>query len=1492
MIRRVTICAVSLFFFIMSMLLAREVGLRMSSRQVITATRTMIPASTLTEAATEVHRFRTNVPSGMVSSTGMTSMVHNIIVEGMSNTVEEILAAGGALRFSTTGFYQFAAGQTVSVYNAGILVSSVHTIGVAEADEVWVGKVDFSDTVSTSAVITLIGTVDDTVADTLGIDAGSVTMDELNAGTVSVMRTETPLISGGGTNAAVTRMYHNLFRQEATSTSYAEVSSATSVVPPAVYAPDVYTGDVRTVLSETLVPYTNVIPVTYENWTTNYYTPTVYTNSAGAMTNVTWDAVVTNQPSGTVLTNTIPYGQTGTGEDAVFNPTNALFTLDNGSVATNYPYWVDYEFVVATPVTNVVDIPFYEYTNSTTVFTNETPYRIPDTGYVGVCSTSYVDIGFSPGILHTNSSGRCYILEPEGIQPAGSGTEGDPYIITVPENFRWVREEHKPGGMMGEYQSTYYSEDGGGPMSAYGSPAAWPTSREITNGVMDAMVTYCVQTNDLDMLETYLWCYRQFPNGGHVSGFIGISGAPATRYGLSATNTVPASTTNLVVQPWYLPYYVESHLAVTQWPNRRFVHHLNYDGRGHSMLGVWGEINPHTIIGARGLLGCAVVSPTVKNLTIGGYLGGEWPAIHNIQMEGSVNSGAGAISCGGLFGTANLAVSRHYSTGRADHWPSDDPGRYALLTQAVDTAYGTLISNCTVFADIDVDVTGTLRTTSTSSAYVPFVNIGGVFGSGRTITGSGYEANKLGISTLVALSGANRPVHILNSSFVGRHSATTENQGSWLRCNRIVGRMIGGISGDNSTYGSGIAYFLGDGVHMARNIYLSNTSIDGGAPVYPAWVGRPILTCIDGMDAVGNSTVGLYGSSAGLYGTTWAELGLPTNTIATTWPRVSEIGYYGNVSVRKWYASADINDSRHVSILVGLAGRYGRIYPSTGYSIGNTPSRLLNTGDYAYRAVVAYDAVQVSSPDPEGSWMVCSPDGSGDNQDYTGVYDSESILTINAAGLRDETYASAYYRARDAWPDDRFTEPGLRISGEGAMKETYVVEPDNEINGGGVTHDPAYPYSGYDDTKWTRPGELDGWYPVPIGAAGLSFQESGSVVTSSYAVVTNDLGGGIESVTGGFDVVTSEIRDGSLMFTNRYAVDAEYINSLTCRLEVVSQLYYRQSTLSSVQTSRVDVVVTNRVSTYTGMVTVAGTFIGTGNMTPSGDVYRTQGDYIEAWPGSYSPGQEPNEYGMFRITGSNLTSVTVSSFLTVTPSNYISFADAVNSVHVEWWPDDISTSGLSAWLMHTGTLTELDSKYLYCEPDAGDSVGLAAPVDISGYLIVRPGHPTNNLVYASSDVMYYPDVGSVLTNTNFVAIAQVAFTPPPVASPLMTPVPASFWTTNYCGAATNAGAVTTSAAYIDGTNAPYAAGLRVDLYNVDGAALSDNAFFDSVQAYCNYSKPEYLIPGGPHYPVRTRVSDTEGYLLYDIYARQLVTFHVTGSLGSSVTITLIQGEWP
>lgn len=1587
-LRRIIACSLIFSTLLFSVVFAQEAAYRMSSRQVITRPRSNINTSDLTSVAGIVYTQQTDVPSWAVSKGDITNVLHRVVVGEVSNIVEELISEGGALPFSTTGFYYFASGATVSLYNASIESSSIHTVGLLSADQTWIKDAEFPATVSTSAFITATGPVGVLTGGVVTAGAGTYTLGSADVGTGSVLRLRTPYIAGPGTNAPPNHFYHQLYRSVAASVTHSVSNTAYSTVPPVNYADSVFEVTNRTVAVSTMVPYTNVVSLTYDDYQTNYLPVVVYTNSAGGTTGVTWQTTVTNISGGVVsswLTN-VWYGSEGTGEDVEFIPEPYYFAQDDApGVHTSFPWTVKFTFATQLMSTNITDIPFYTYTNAAVTVTNPSPCVIPDHGYVGVPVTNYVDIGFAPGVLRTNIHGRCYINEPDAVKPVGSGTKSDPFIMSVPENFRWVRENHKPGGMTGETGDsvpdnndiggvyTYENPPGtlhggtGYSKASYMSRMEYPSYYWATNGAMDSMRTFCVQTNDIDMLQTYLWNYNQFTNAPFVTGFPGISGVPVPIFAGEMTNQIPAqyvhpggtypdyaelnAVTNTAFAYGEAAFLLGSYYASRTWPNKRWIHQIHYDGRGHSLRGIWVNGGGRVATASRGLLGAVSVSPTVENLDIGGCISGTVPiGESNHPGSSAAYRHRTCIYYGGLFGTVLSGVRPLWSDASAPL-----TNLYENIAAFTAPEYCTLVSNCTVFADIDVSVS--IESNATATTRNPMIRMGGLFGIFQTY--KDFYSSRQFVGGQFRYYGLNwyacdRPAFIYSNAVLGQRLLYSPFPEVMVSCGRISGPAdfrgfryysqpdfydtIGNYSGG----GSPSMYLpFGKGTRVYDNIFLNNVFINVETNLVRAagLDGRKgYIQYTDGLDEDGttvdpkcpmymgvrNPAMEVYLSSSGEWVPLTEVTPVTTNDYLATDTRGSRLGYYGSVDI---VAPRDSADTVWFRYNISAAGNYGAAtdtdyikdyaygwYEGEHYNPTLEESLALNVAwDRVrlspYQAVAGESAFRVihrgngpTDPD-DAAWGYClvSIDGTGtyaysDVVPYSFKYGTGGVSTvvINGGLLRDEHYDSAFNRARTDWDwlFQRFSTANLRVSGVNAMTNKYVVEPGNNLGGGGITHDTAYPYSGYDDTEWTRSGELDGWYPVPVNVAGIDAELSSTVVTNNYIVGTNDLGNGLQEATGSWDAVTSETRDLAMLYTNYYAVDAEYINSLTCRLTVVSQVYKRGSYSEDVTTKHVDITITNRVNTYTGGVSVAGTFVATHDVGVGGDVYRVDGDSVEAFPQGYRTAQEPSEYAMIRLTGTNATPVTVSPFVNFVTNTATFSYPAVAETYLEWWPDYASTTGLSAWVVNAaGVRTNLDSRFLYRALEDGDTLGFAGPDDLPGFVIFRAGHPTNGLVAAGA-AMEYPDAVGLTTNTNFVAIAQVSFTPYPSDTAYMAPVPGSFWTTNYYGTATNLGEVTTTAAYIDGTNTPYAGGLRVDIYNAAGASMDDNEFFSSVQPYCNYSKPEYLIPGGPHWPTRMRTSDTDGYLLYDIYARQLVTLHAMGSLGSSVTMTLIEGSWP
>jgi hypothetical protein len=265
-----------------------------------------------------------------------------------------------------------------------------------------------------------------------------------------------------------------------------------------------------------------------------------------------------------------------------------------------------------------------------------------------------------------------------------------------------------------------------------------------------------------------------------------------------------------------------------------------------------------------------------------------------------------------------------------------------------------------------------------------------------------------------------------------------------------------------------------------------------------------------------------------------------------------------------------------------------------------------------------------------------------------------------------------------------------------------------------------------------------------------------------------------------------------------------------------------------------------------------------------------------------------NDLGTVRVyPGVSTNPVALAPWLDFSDGS-LSFVSNATPVHFEWWPDSAPASQTNLVVLYDGV--PLSDGFNYCEPADGDMFMFDAPAP--GFVVVKPGHPTDGLVAAGS--LSPPDLRYLCTNgVSTSAVMQVSFASSSLGAPYMSPLPSTLWSRqDFHGVATLTNGIAGDAAYADGTNPAYNATLRVDIFNPSGAALQDDAFFTSVRVYCNYSDPAYLLPDGPHHPRATRVSSTLGYLEYDIVATQLVVFQARGDLGAMATVTLLPKEWP
>jgi len=1481
---------------------AQMADMRIMSKQVAVQPRALIGGSNLTEFAASLHEFNTNIPPGYLSRPGASVMTQDVLATGMSNAIVTGIESGVGLRFSVTSFYNYVEGSTVSVYNASIPANASTTTGVVAADRAYVSGADFVRSQIATADIEMLGAIGAVTTRTFTA-TGTTRLGGLTAGTVTVARVDTPILSGRN---EVSTYYRELGRATVSRSSSTMLTNSWSTVPRRNISAGTVSTNVFQVASgsyDSVV--TNVLVVPQDYWVTNTPFVVYAADGVGVFTNAAWESVYIGDPGGASITNWIPMTRVGASPPYTFSPTNHVYQNGDPPVwFTNSFYSVEHVTNDILTITNVMAVPVYTYTNATLVTTNASAQYTPDTGPVGVCTTNFVTRTFAPGVLHTNASGRLYIHEPTAIQPAGSGTSVDPFIMAVPENFRWVRENHKPAGRMATVRNDSgdgFANDGGsshltatqfGP--AYETPGEYMATVDLTNGVMRAAVTYCIQTNDIDMLDTYLWVYNQWPNGEFVEGFVGISGAPTTGINKRTETSLPANiivdnnvagATNLLRSTYSTSMGVlNSRYALSTWPNRRYAHHLNYDGRGHSLSGVWVGVNPEATGTARGLLGCAVTAPTVRNLRISGHV--EYAAT---VVTNSVSSYS-YIAMGGLFGWVGSGIN---GVGAATRFAYTNPinylGRYSVFTNAIARDVSTCISNCVVFADMDASYSGERDKIGYPWLVCTTIAQGGLFGV-ISIPYRDYWSIYVMNDLVIDFQTAIRPTQLIDNSVVGRRSIYSSHHGGSFHSGRIVGRVANPrlVYGTLGTTRMFIPCSYGDPSELRRNLFLDNTKVYLG-PGGPQRAASDSYV-FDGLDSYKYAAAITVPSASARASARIKVPALTEDAFARARLVASELGYYGNLDFVN--ESFQYNAENGNGAAVALIGRYGDYKDENsdgGYSPMFTASAAY-PGVTAYTALAAKDAVRVVYPASVGTYpdfALLSIDGSGYHIGYAGtyygVYSNNSAVVVNAAALRDEVYGPvAEAPSRAAWPAGRFdrtSTPNLFVRSSEEMTRAYVTEPANDIGGGGITHDIAYPYSKFSADKWTLPGELDSWYPVPVGVAGLTLSNSAEQVVSTWRPVGAADFGGVRVLSATNDTTVTSSRYVELAFTNRYAVAATQTSPTSCVLTVLTQVYRRGSVRQTAETFHTEVVSTNAFQSYTGAVSVASGFVAAGPVSVSGTVYRVDDS-------GYSVDSRGGEYGTFRVSGTNVTPAVISAYLACTNST-LSFSGNALPIHFEWWPDSISQTGLVVSLLRGGE-TNVLGQFNYCDSLPGDVFNLFSPV--SGYAIVKQGSPTDGLTLVDPLVFRAPDVGFLRTSGTEGAVFQVSFGASSAGPPYMSPLAPSLWSGTYRGAASSSGITEGGAVYFDGTNYPYAATLRVDMINSAGAGLDDAEFFRSVQVFCNYAKPEYLIPGTPAPRTLVRQSPTSGYIEYPVRVRQLVTLHALGDFGTAATVTLLPEE--
>lgn len=1509
--------ALPALFFAAALAFAADMAdTRLPSRQVKVESRPTLSASDLTGFASLAAVAETNVPAGKASKEWVRGYVFPAMGVAVSNAVDAFIETGDGLRFFVTNVYTFTSGSTVGVDRA--IVRGTAAIGSLESDRAYVGNLNASLVEADEA---------DIVMSSGGV--GALDADEflvygrLGAASLAADSIATPrFVAGEIASAGPGALYTEVGRSAKVGRTTTIVTTEDNNVPVVATEPGIVTGTERYVVSQHVAPVTSVVETAWSYAETNLGARVVHLYDAGgSVTSAYWEAVAF-EDGGALVTNVValavPLDEGWMYEAFVF--TNSL-----GGVTNIYPLVID--VVSGTSyTTNVVDLPVFVYGDRTITTTNATPYVHPNPGPVGVVTTSTVVRTFAPGVLFTNAAGRCYIKEPAGIRPSGSGTRTNPFLVTRPENFRWIREDHTPGGKVGHVrtaidgsQTRYWNDDGyyyyGQPGQSkevgYGSYWTQPKAVEWTNGVLSSYETWCVQANDIDMTDTFLWSSERWPNGEYVDGFGGISGAREVAFYEDVKNVVPSAFSDEKVVGVYTgknmvpgntsygpgnQVYLRSRYAAETWPNKRFSHRLHYDGGGHQLSGIWVGLNPDAAHQSVGLLGANAAMPTVRNLRIGGTVHGRLPTR---ELPGPGTSARATVIShppptmiiGGLFGFAGASVRAYPTTSYTGFSGSPDLRR-PFFSHLDQYRLNTSVSNCVVFMDADIEMYAPWSPLGSRTNNLVALNLGGAVGR----TGKALLPLLAYTDDHDQHSVRSFGLHFQDSSFVGRRRVHSDKRGASIS----VGRLIGSLAGqsiDRSTRAEMFNTYGTNNCHIVDDIVvLNNTEVYAGdgayeTPDHSVYGMYAAVTVSDGFGVNAGWNGGLAyvhnciaAPPRARYDNAPTEGYYSKANYSNAFFRAGRVGYYGGLTVHN-AASTPEGTSGRLATLVSLVGEYGR--QGDDYD----SARLLP----GFRAIAGYDWVVMKdgySADNTGSYapVLFSIDGSramgaASHMTYANKYVAgSSSVVIASSALRDEGYQGA---ARSTWGDDqfdghRFGQAGLVVSSRAQMVKNYVVEPANAVGGGGAVWEPGNPYGSWYDEGWTKPGDLGGWYPVPKDAAGVSSSESARIFSVVSSATTNTVGD-YKVYSAEYSVVVEQTRRTSMGFTNRYAVSAAYLSPTSCALSVVDQVYARKGTVTTITTNSVSFTSTNLVTVLDGMITVDGQFAVDGRVSVSGDVVRVRpgaADPFSIDPGSTTVG---NEYGVLRVTAEGVFPVATAPRFMGYQNGLVTFPDHVRDVAFEWWPDGTGTNELSATLVSSGDeqATSID----YCIVTGWDGVRLES--DASGFVIVRPG----SLALGLSDAEAAPTLPSVSAGG---AVAQVSFAPALDGGTVMNVLPSTFAISNYYHGAAQSKGVSTDGktAYIDGSNKPYAAKLYVSIRNERGASLDDLAFFESVKPFCNYSDPKYLSPDAPTSPVSDRLSSHEGVVVYEVVVGQLVTFQAVGGWGTSAMMVLVPEAWP
>lgn len=258
------------------------------------------------------------------------------------------------------------------------------------------------------------------------------------------------------------------------------------------------------------------------------------------------------------------------------------------------------------------------------------------------------------------------------------------------------------------------------------------------------------------------------------------------------------------------------------------------------------------------------------------------------------------------------------------------------------------------------------------------------------------------------------------------------------------------------------------------------------------------------------------------------------------------------------------------------------------------------------------------------------------------------------------------------------------------MTKSYDYEPANLAGGGGRPTDPDWPYEGFQNAEWTKPGQLCGWYPVPK-VKNSSLFTSSSIITnlSSSPAVYTDIGGGlyVGVQTNYTSIISHDVQ--TLAFSNRYAVGASRLSNTSVVLTVHNELYLRHEDKVVYDTVQEITTTTNLIKSYAASLEVNNPWVILGGADVTGTIHVVTGDVISILGLDLAGSRR--EHGMLRLDGTTTTNylsgVTfaagiapayTSQYVYVTGPTF-GVVNYQNSIAFDWWPDKANTKGLTIW---------------------------------------------------------------------------------------------------------------------------------------------------------------------------------------------------------------------